>query len=521
MNLNDVSPTAERVVKIIGDLQLRGVQLWSEHGQLRYRAPKGSLSGDDLKALRESKDQIIALLGSSVRGTSEEQRSSALSLRTYRAPLSFSQLWHWNLFQLGKRRSARHVVSAMRVQGALSIEFLRNSAFEVVRRHDALRTRIICVDGTPIQEVQTSVEFEIAVDNLMTLMDGAREHEVRRLIEHDILRPIELAVDPLFAFRLLKLRDDEHVLIVTLDHLISDGFSMNILLRDLFGAYAQVSRGLHISLPEIPIQFAEYAGWQRSEIKTWREQHGTYWEKRLAGYRAVRAPVGGGIENGPTVGWAHVPVRIGKELKAELRDWCRDRGTTLPMAVFTAYVALILRWCNASDVVIQFQVNSRLSPKVQDTIGYFTSILYLRIEARMDERVVDLLDRVTDEYCRAHEHADSNYLAAQMPRPEFGRSNWFNWIPLEPRVPDSDVCDSALRLEPLHFGNPAVRTFDWDNDPEFVLFDNDEDVVGTVYFPLSRFAIDSMERLVHNFLIYTEASTRFPEQRIKDMPPLT
>jgi len=508
-----------RIAEILGDLRFRGIRVWSEDGHLRYRAPKGTLEDAEIEILRESKEQIVALLERSTPSPLTSERPADAFLRAYRAPLSFSQLWHWNLHQLEKRRSSRHVVSATRLLGPLNVELLRRSSIEIVRRHDALRTRIVVVDGTPMQEIDESVNFELKVDDLTALQNAARESEVRRLIDHEILEPIDLAIGPLFAFRLLKLRDDDCVLIVTMDHLITDGYSINILLRDLFAAYMQGLKGRAFSLPEIAVQLGEYASWQRNTLKSWMQKHGAYWDERLRGYRPVRAPVDGRTDTQTSLGWGSVPVQIGTELKAELQEWCRLHRTTLAMGVFTAYVGLISRWCNASDIVIQQQINNRASPKVENTIGYFTSVLFLRFEIPDDERFVDLMNRVTDEYCKAHEHADFNYLAAQIPRPDFARSNWFNWIPMEPKLDPLDVSDSegAIEVCPFHFANPAVKTFDWDNDPEFVLFETHDDVVGTLYFPLNRFSIDSMERLTRNLLTFIRELLRQPEQRVKDV----
>jgi hypothetical protein len=511
------------LAEFMAELSSRGIRIWVEQGRLRYRAPKGSLNTVELQVLRDSRDQIIAALDRDGQGSTGDRLSQG-RLLAYRAPLGFSQLWHWNLFDLGERPSARHVVAALRVLGRLDVAALRLSIDEVVRRHDALRTQIVLIEGTPVQQISESADVELKITDVGPLPQAEHEREVRRMIHDDILQPISPARDPLFSFRLIRVHDHEHVLVVTLDHLVSDGFSMNILLHDVFAGYHQLRNGQACLLPAIPVQFAEYASWQRSALESWSQQHGRYWQERLRGYLPVRAPADVHPISDQPAGWNAVPVEIDRELRADLREWCQLRRTTLPMGVFAAYVALVVRWCDVLDLVIQFQVNSRNTPGVEGTMGYFTSILFLRLQLREDDRFFDVLSRVIEEYCRAHEHADCNYLAAQLPRPAFAHGNWFNWIPLEPKVSsDSRAETDGLTLQPQHFANPAVRTFRWDNDPEFVLFDTEEKVVGTIYFPLHRFSIAAMEALSHDFLAVLKTMLRHPEQRLKELvlPELT
>jgi NRPS condensation-like uncharacterized protein len=372
----------------------------------------------------------------------------------------------------------------------------------------------------PVQEISKSGECELEVHDLSAFSKILREVEIKRRIEQFILQPIDVAVAPLFGMQLLKLRDDEHVLIVAMEHMISDEFSMSILLRDLFTAYTQALKGHSFSLPVITTQFFEYAARQRNTQNTWIKNHGAYWNEHLKGCQRLRFPEDKCVQSPAQLGSAKVSFQIGRDLKAQLIEWCRVRRTTLVMCIFTAYVALVLRWCHAPESLIQYQSNGRVSPETEHTIGYFAAALYLRIALLDGDSFVDLLNRVTDEYCKAYEHADFSYLSAQVPRPEFTRNTIFNWVPAGLKI---DVCgegaDDAVTCSPIPFENP-VRTLtnlESESEPFILAFETDDEIVCDVCFPMSRFSAATMERFGRNFLMFLGVLRSQPETRVKDI----
>lgn len=332
-----------------------------------------------------------------------------------------------------------------------------------------------------------------------------------------IIEPVDVSVDLLFGIRLIRLHDDEHVLVVAMEHMISDAYSMNILLRDLFSVYVQMTKNCAFSLPPISVQFSEYAVWQRNAQASWIEKHEAYWNERLAGFRQLIFP--GGQQSSTRQGWEIVPLRIGKDLKVELREWCRREQTTLAMTAFTAYVALVLRWCNASESVIRYQSDGRVSPKTENTIGYFASILYLRIELLEGDDFVTLMHRVTKEYCQAYEHSDYSYMAAQMPGLDLTRSTAFNWIPPGSNIDFSDLhgSEDAMTSSPVRFVHPMLKALELDHDPMVMLCDTFDEIVGDIAFPLHRFPLHTMERFGRNFLVFIRTLIREPGRRVKDI----
>lgn len=437
-----------------------------------------------------------------------------------RFPLAFSQLAYWNLNSLGERKSLRQVAFAMRVRGRLHIEALRESATEVVRRHSALRTRLLLVDDVPVQEIREQLDWDIDASDLTALPEEQRESQLDSLINRYVTAPVDVRHDPLFGVALFQLRADEHVLVVAMEHLISDAFSVNLFLRELLSGYGQRVSGKAIASPPVPLQFPEYALAQRRTFQSWSDQHGNYWRERLAGLPSVRFPTDlDPASTGALSGWATVPVHIGKELMERLRAWARLNKTTLVLSICTAYIALVHRLSHGGDVLIQFQTSGRTSHRMESSIGFFASVLYLRVGVGKEDRFGDLLERVAEEYCNAYAHADAYYFASQTPRQEFTRTSLFNWVPLGARIELSELADSADRIEfsPASFSNGAVDRLEWDNDPMTVLFETEDGIVGGVNFPRNRFSAQSMQRFGRNFSMYLQTLVEDPETRVPDL----
>jgi hypothetical protein len=436
-----------------------------------------------------------------------------------RAKLAFSQLAHWNVYRLRERFAIRQIASATRLRGRLHLKALENSLAEMFRRHDALRTRIVLIDGTPMQIVDKQRSYALVFDDLVSLPESAREAEVLSQIDSMIMQPIDVSADPLYGMKLLRIREMEYVLIIALEHMISDAFSMSILLRDLFIAYDQASQGLDISLPPIPVQFIEFAIQQRRMLQVWRNQHEAHWNKHLTGYQRLKFPESQRNPDASRRGWGIVPVQIDKDLKTALTEWCRVKRTTLVMSVFAAYAAHTLRWCRVSASVFQYLVDGRVHRTLESTIGYFACPLFLKIELCEQDRFEDLVNRSMEEYCEAFEHADFSYLESQEPRPDFARSSAFNWVPLSsglhfssfPQAGNDIVCSA------VPFEHPMLRNLERDNDPVLLLYESEYSIAGGIRFPLNRFAANTMEQFGSQFCTFLQALLQEPERRVRDI----
>lgn len=510
-------PESDHDTDVIGSMLRKGIQLWSENGALRFKAPKGVLTREDLGKLKKYREQILASLDTDWTGK-DCGGSEALS-RYRRAPLAFSQLALWNAYQSGERRPCRQIASATRVQGVLHLEALKKSIDAMFQRHDALRTGIEILDGIPVQTIADSAMIDPWVADLTEFSPHVRESNVIRLIVGQILEPVDVTASPLFNVGLIKCADNHHVLVLTLDHMISDMFSMGILLRDLFATYVQTVRGEPSKLPELPLQFADYAIWQRGSHAAWMDKHGAYWREFAAQCGRVRFLPDGGAHKPVGSGWGTVSLEIDRCLKTELSEWCKVKKTTLVMAVFTVFVALVLRWCDTSQGVVQYQSDGRASTKTKHTIGFFAASLYINAKLHHHDSFLDLLDHLTFEYCNAHEHVDGFYWEAQTPRPGFTHNAAFNWVPSGSNLDLSGLegFTDAIVCSPVRFGNPTLKYSHVDGEPVMLLFETTDSIVGGLHFPLDRFSISTMERFCRNFTALLKELLRNPEGRVQNI----
>jgi hypothetical protein len=502
--VNTVVPDGglSRAAELIGDMRRRGVRLWTENGQLRYRASKAVLSKEDFRTLAASRKHILALLETAAAHIAEPVAPAGCAFG--HAPLTFSQLAHLHFFELETKHSARRVTAAIRLLGALNVEALRESLGEVINRHDVLRVRISFDGGVPAQVLSPDcVVPDLNVDDLTSLAPDERVEAVRQQIGQLIREPLNVSADPLWTIRLLQLDAQEHALVVAMEHLISDATSVNLLVRDLFTAYQHIVSGRDIRWSTHPMRYFDYAHWQRTIVEpVLIERNRRLWQDQFAGVGRLQFPLGANASPGD-LNWSRVPVRVETALKAQLSDWARSRHSTLVMVVFGAYVAQVLRWCGSADAVIQYQANARESERIRETLGYFASILPLRIKLHERDTFSDLLEQVTQAYCEAHERADYSYLATQRPPPPFTANPTFNWQPrgaLITGLADAAAEGESLRYSRFEFDFPLETLQGIDLEPFILLADAEEGIAGELYFPLSRSSVDEMEQFVQEFI---------------------
>lgn len=484
----------------------RGIRLRTEAGRLRYVAPKGALTSEFIATLRQFSGPMVAYLES----MPEQERSCV--------PLTESQLAYWHAFRLAERNAVRHVASETRLRGRLNVDALRTAITEVVRRHDALRTQIVIRDGLPVQMIHAAANCEMEWVDLIDVPEPLRAEQVAQHAAQLVLQTVDLAVDPLLGLKLMRLGDDEHLLVMALAHIISDAFSMQILLRDIFTAYAGVVKNRVLSLPPIGMQFSEYALKQRARQRPLTDEDIGH-HARLVACGRLKFPCDETLREPTGTGWGVVRISVGADVKERLARWCRQRHTTVALSAFTAYVASVLRWCDTSRAVIRYISDGRADPKVQNTVGFFASALYPCLEILETDTFIELLNRVTREYCVAYERVDVFDRLCQDGAPEFTNNTFFNWVPQQSRIslPELDGSKEAIVCSPVPLTRPAVSALELDRDPGILVFDSHEALGCEVHFPLDRFCAETMQRFGDNFIRFLETMIEDPGRRIKQV----
>jgi len=324
------------------------------------------------------------------------------------APLSGAQQRLWFMHQMDPGSGAFNVPAVLRLRGALDAETLDRALAKVVRRHESLRTIFTLQGDAPVQEVVPAPARVLQVDDLSAIPPAEREAAVRARVTNEADAPFDLATGPVFRARLLRLAADDHVLVITMHHIVSDAWSTGVLYRELAALYGAFARGEPSPLPELPIQYADYAAWHRTRLAgpELARQVG-YWRARLAGSPVLldlptdrpRPAVQG------TASAAH-RFPIPRPLFDRLSELARAEGATPFMALAAAWSALLSRWSGQDDVVVGTPLAGRTQPETEPLIGFFIQTLALRMDLSGDPTFRALVGRVRQTTVEAYSHQD-------------------------------------------------------------------------------------------------------------------
>lgn len=495
-----------------------GSRLCLRHDKLNYKASAGAITSQQISRLQQSRRQILAILGR-ISTHRPPNMVTTSHLRVDCAPLAFSQLIHWNLQKLGVRRSVRIVASAVRLLGHLEIGALRTAVEMTVERHEALRTSIRTIGVSPVQVIFGSLGLDVSLFDLTGVPTSVREEELQRIIWKNILEPIDVTKDMLFSASLVKIDDDEHVLVMAMDHIISDGMSSAILLRDILEEYESEMSHRRSSLPGIPVQLADYAVWQRGMYKLLSGKNNSAFGNHISECRVLSSDRDAVFDSSGRCGLEYLPIRIESSLREELIQWSRANKTTIVMAVFTAFVALVLRWHRALEGVIQYQMAGRSMAEVQNTVGYFAFRLYMRLFMSKNDTFLDLMDRVKAEYVAESEHAEFAAIDVYQRMPEVSRSPCFNWLPEGPIRNELDCIEEKrrrIRWSRIQFEDKLshLDVYKTDTDLMVGFWERNDEIKGLVQFPTEIVSVESAERFARNLMLFIRAMLGQSKERV-------
>ncbi|HEY0411492.1 MAG TPA: condensation domain-containing protein, partial [Candidatus Dormibacteraeota bacterium] len=328
--------------------------------------------------------------------------------RTAALPLSFAQERLWFIDRLDPGSAVYNIPVAWRLEGALDQAALERSLGEIVRRHEALRTVFAEVDEAPVQVVAPFGAFALPVEDLSGLGEADREAAVRRRAGEEAARPFDLSEGPLFRAALLRLAAEDHVLLLVVHHIVSDGWSMGVLYRELSVLYEAYREGRTSPLPELGVQYADYAAWQREHLRgEVLDRQLAYWKERLAGApELLEVPTDHPRPAVQTFRGAHERIQLSVELLERLQALGRSEGATLYMVLLGAFQVLLSKYSGSDDVVVGSPIAGRTRGEVEALIGFFVNTLVLRADLSGEPTFLDLLRRVRATALAAYAHQD-------------------------------------------------------------------------------------------------------------------
>jgi len=392
------------LTELLGSLRALNVQLFVENGQLRCKAPKDTLT-DTLKTqLKDRKAELIALLAKDGQGNG---RITPIA-RTARIPLSYAQQRLWFLDQLEPGSGFYTIPMALRLNGLLHPVALSQAINEIVRRHEILRTRFVTVDGQAEQQIAASLSIPVRRVELAHLPDPTKQALAAQLCRQEADSPFDLASGPLLRVCLIGLGTTEALLLVTLHHIITDGWSATILTREFAALYQAYRNGQPSPLPELAIQYADFAYWQRQWLDGAVLQRQTdYWRQQLAGLPALlELPTD---KPRPAVlvhQGANQHFSLPPALAAACYRLSRESQTTLFVTLLTAFSILLARYSNQHDLAIGTPIANRQQLATENLIGFFVNTLVLRADLSDNPTFKALLSRLNATVQAAQDHQD-------------------------------------------------------------------------------------------------------------------
>lgn len=437
-------------------------------------------------------------------------------------PLSFAQQRLWFLAQLEPESSVYNISSALRLKGNLSVPVLEQTLGEILRRHEAFRTTFQrTTDGRPVQVIAPPQPATITTSDLGELPDELKDVEARSLAMEEAHLPFDLNRGPLVRTHLLRLSATEHVLLFTIHHIIGDGWSMGVLVREVAALYAAFAQGQPSPLPELTIQYADYAVWQRDWLQgETLDQQLSYWKSQLKDApQQLDLPTDHARPAVYTPRGARIIREISPDLTASLETESRREGVTLFMYVLAAFQVLLARYSGQNDIAVGVPVANRRRAELEDLIGFFVNTLVMRTDVSGDPTFSELLQRVRKVALGAYAHQDVPFeklVEELQPTRDLSRSPLFQVMLALQNAPAS-----SLELPELELSGIGIIQQTAKFDLTLAIDRADEKLIASLEYNSDLFEQTTIERILNHFLLLLEKVVAEPTQRLSKLPALT
>jgi len=441
-----------------------------------------------------------------------------------RAGLSYAQQRMWVLWQLEPHSGAYNLPSAVRLQGALDVRALERAFASLVQRHETLRTVFVQHADDRLEQAPAPHWPQVEHHDLSALAVAEREQRVRALAEQQSLQAFDLAAGPLLRIHLLRLADDEHVLLLTLHHIVSDGWSMNVLIEEFSRLYIAHQQGREAQLGALPIQYSDYALWQRCWLEAGEKQRQLdYWRAQLGEeHPPLELPLDHPRPALPSYRGRRHAFTVDTALAAELNALARAQGVTLFMLLLAAFQVLLLRYSGQCDLRIGVPIANRNRREVEGLIGFFVNTQVLRCQLDPQMSVSQLLAQVKDAALGAQSHQD---LPFEQLVEAFAIERSLSHSPLfqvmynhQPQVADITGLTLAdgLQLSPLDWQSRTTQ-FDLSLDT----YEQGGQLRAALTYATDLFDAGTIERMGRHWLALLRGMLADPQQRLEQLPMLS
>jgi len=429
-------------------------------------------------------------------------------------PLSFAQQRLWFIDQLEPGNPVYNTPRGVRLRGTLDVAALESAFSELIRRHEALRTTFRDLHGEPVQVIGNAEPFTITVEELSGLPEAA-------LIREEVQRPFNLSTGPLIRARLLRLSPEDHILLVSMHHIVSDGWSMGVLVREVAALYEAYAIGEESTLKELSLQYGDYAVWQREWLRgEVLERQLDYWRGQLAGVPPVlELPSDRPRPHVQTFRGATLPFKLSKELSEELRALSRREGVTLYMTLLASLQTLLSRYSGQDDIAVGTPIANRRHGEIENLIGFFANTLVMRTDVSGNPTFVSLVQRVKEMALGAYTHQDVPFeMLVEMLQPERSMSYTplFQVLFALQNAPQEKLELSGLTLDLLNIDSGTAHF-----ELALLLEETDEGLEGVCEYSTDLFDEPTIFRLLGHFETLLKGVINNPNQHLSELSLLS
>ncbi|WP_341530413.1 amino acid adenylation domain-containing protein [Nostoc sp. UHCC 0302] len=435
--------------------------------------------------------------------------------------LSFAQQRLWFLTQLQPDSPFNNLSAAFRLQGQLNEQALQQSLNEIVRRHEVLRTTFKTISGRPIQIISSEATLLLPVVDLSDLSADLQAAKVEQVSQIEAQQPFNLQTDLMIRAKLLRLGEQEYVVLLTLHHIASDGWSIGVFVQELSKLYQAFCTGQLPNLPELQIQYADFAAWQRQWlVEKVLESQLAYWRQHLEGASALlELPTDHTRPAVQSFRGANYAFEISPEQTAALKSLSQEQGCTLFMTLLAAFKTLLYRYTGSEDIVVGSPIANRNRAEIEGLIGFFVNTLVLRTKLEGNPTFEELLSRVREVALGAYSHQDLPFdvlVEELQPQRSLSYAPLFQVMFVLQNAPMSEIELSGLNLSLLE-NDSATAKFD------LTLFmeDTASGLVGTFEYSTDLFETDTIQRMAEHLQTLLSGIIADSQQQLWELPLLT
>lgn len=509
------------VDEFLSELNRLNIKIWKDGEHLCYEAPNKILTPNLLRQLREHKTEILILLSQTNAATRSRFGSIPSIPRNTSFPLSFAQARLWFIEQLQPSTSTYNIPGAYRLTGHVDVTALDQSLNEIIRRHEVLRTSLPTVDGQPSQIISPNIALSLSVKDLQEYPEREIEVIAQQIAIEEAKQPFDLANGPLFRIKLLRLAEAEYVLLLNMHHIISDGWSFKVFFQELAALYTAFSTDKRSPLLELPIQYADFAYWQREWLKgEFLESQLSYWKRQLGGSLPIlqlptdypRPPVS-------TYQGAYQSVELPLDLTKALKALSQRESVTLFMVLLAAFQTLLHRYSGQEDIIVGTPIAGRNQIETEGLIGFFVNSLAIRTNLSDNPNFQQLLARVREITLVAYDHQDlplEKLVEELQPERDLSRSPLFQVMFVFHNTPSQSWELPGLTITPLEV-HSGTSKFDLTLD----LQETSEGIKGGIEYNTDLFKSTTIARMANHFQTLLESIVANPQQHILNLSLLT